>query len=130
MGRFLPPDHTAGDERTVGGYAAVHGRPAAIDGSDGASYSLDILVDATEDAAEPFAAYIVFLRWRRIGPQGVEGHLETEYLAWGETAAEAATRAGALTLDAAREELERSLAQHRPPTERRWYDVMRDPDPA
>ena len=30
-GRFLPPDHSRGDANTIGGYTAVHARPAAFD---------------------------------------------------------------------------------------------------
>ena len=31
MGRFLPPDHSKGDEHTLGGYMAVHARPGEKD---------------------------------------------------------------------------------------------------
>jgi hypothetical protein len=33
--RFRQPDHSKGDASTIGGYAAVHDRPAAFEGSDG-----------------------------------------------------------------------------------------------
>ena len=45
MGRFIPPDHSKGDESTLGGYMAVHARPAAFEGSDGMSYSVEILAE-------------------------------------------------------------------------------------
>ena len=45
MSRFLPADHSKGDERTIGGYAAVHARPAAFEGRDGLSYSVEIMSD-------------------------------------------------------------------------------------
>lgn len=83
MSRFLPADHSKGDERTIGGYAAVHARPAALEGRDGMPYSVEILVDATGDATRPFGAYFFFPRWRRVGEEGVEGHLESGFLAWG-----------------------------------------------
>ena len=35
MGQFLPADHSRGDANTIGGYIAVHSRPAAFEGSDG-----------------------------------------------------------------------------------------------
>ena len=70
-GRFLPPDHSRGDANTIGGYAAVHARPAAFEGSDGMSYSVEIAVDDTGTADQPFGAYLLFLRWRRIGAQGI-----------------------------------------------------------
>ena len=33
------PDHSRGDANTLGGYAAVHDRPAAFEGADGFSYT-------------------------------------------------------------------------------------------
>jgi hypothetical protein len=77
MSRFLEPDFTAGDESTIGGYAAVHGRPAALTGPDGFAYSVAIMTDAAGAGA---GAYFLFLRWRRVGEEGVEGHLETDFL--------------------------------------------------
>ena len=50
-GQHLPPEYDKGDETTVGGYAAVHSRPAALEGRDGMSYSLDLLSDSTGEAA-------------------------------------------------------------------------------
>jgi hypothetical protein len=76
-GRFLPPDHSQGDANTIGGYTRVHARPAAFEGSDGYSYSVEIDVDAIEDAARPFGAYFLFLRGAGWGSR-VEGHLESE----------------------------------------------------
>lgn len=104
---------------------AVHDRPAAFEGSDGMSYSVEIVVDEAEEGTLPFAAYILFLRWRRIGEQGVEGHLETAYLAAAHTAEEARAAVGALPLEAVRVQLELLLRQTVRGT-RRWYEVMRD----
>lgn len=126
-GRFLPPDHSRGDANTIGGYAAVHARPAAFEGSDGMSYSVEIAVDETDVAGRPFGAYLLFLRWRRIGAQGVEGHLETDYLAYGATEEEARAAVGAMTLSAVKrllDDLIRERAASHPP--RRWWDAMRD----
>jgi hypothetical protein len=64
-GQHIPPEYGKGDETTVAGYAAVHSRPAALEGRDGMSYSLDLLTDATGDAARPFGAYLIFVRWSR-----------------------------------------------------------------
>jgi hypothetical protein len=83
MSRFLEPDHSKGDERTIGGYAAVHDRPAALEGPDGMSYSVEILTDRVDDARGAYGAFFLFLRWTRMGEHGVQGHLETECLAWG-----------------------------------------------
>ena len=126
-GRFLPPDHSRGDANTIGGYAAVHSRPAAFEGSDGLSYSVEIVVDDTGIAGRPFGAYFMFLRWRRIGTQGIEGHLETDYLAYGPTEKAAREAIGAMTLNEVKtvmEELIREQAANKPT--RRWWDAMRD----
>lgn len=84
MSRFLPADHSKGDETTVGGYEAVHARPPALDAPDGFPYSIarmaDLLVD---DPRGTYGAYLMFLRWRRIGEEGVEGHVESDYLEFG-----------------------------------------------
>jgi hypothetical protein len=126
-GRHLPPDPSRGDESTLGGYMAVHDRPAAFEGSDGMSYSVEIMTAPTGEPARPWGAFLLFLRWRRLGAQGVEGHLESEFLAHGTTEAEARHRLGAIPLLAAKQALETLL--HRDyggaPT-RRWWDVMRE----
>jgi len=129
-GRFLPPDHAAGDANTIGGYAAVHGRPAAFEGSDGLSYSVALEADRADDAQGHWGAYFLFLRWRRMGQQGVEGHLESEFLAFGATADHALAALGAMPLAAVREVLERLIAAQSTPSTRRWYDAMRDDDDA
>lgn len=126
-GRFLPPDHSRGDANTIGGYAAVHSRPAAFEGSDGLSYSVEIVVDDTGIAGRPFGAYFMFLRWRRIGTQGIEGHLETDYLAYGATEDAAREAIGAMTLSEVKTVMERLIREQAAskPT-RRWWDAMRD----
>jgi hypothetical protein len=128
-GRFQPPDHSRGDANTIGGYAAVHARPAAFEGSDGMSYSVEIVVDETEIVGRPFGAYFMFLRWRRIGAQGIEGHLETDYLAYGATEAAAREAIGAFTLGAVKRRLDDLIAEQAANTPtRRWWDAMRDDD--
>lgn len=126
-GQWLQPDHALGDVNTIGGYARVHARPAAFEGSDGLSYSVAIDVDATRDAARPFGAYFLFLRWRRIGAQGVDGHLESDYLAWGHTPDAAREALGAWPLAEVRLQLEGAIETLVHGTSgRRWWDVMRD----
>jgi hypothetical protein len=92
------------------------------------SYSVAIESDATGDAERPWGAYFLFMRWRRVGPQGVEGHVETDYLAYGQTAAESRQALGAMSLNGVRAELERLIAaraaSERP--SRKWWDAMRD----
>ena len=128
-GQWLPPDHALGDANTIGGYMRVHARPAAFEGSDGLSYSVALEVDETGDRDRPFAAYFLFLRWRRVGAQGVDGHLESDYLAWGNTVEAARDALGAWPLAEVRARLEARLAElSQQVTSRRWYDVMRDDD--
>lgn len=136
-GRFLQPDHSRGDPNTIGGYMRVHDRPAAFEGADGMSYSVAIETDDTGEApggegradeGRRYAAYFLFLRWRRVGAQGVEGHLETEYLAWGPTAAEASDALGRWPLAEVKDTLESLIREATGETERqrRWWDVMRE----
>lgn len=126
-GRHVPADHSKGDANTIGGYMAAHDRPAAFEGPDGMSYSVEILTDVTDDAARPVGAYFLFLRWRRVGAQGVEGHLETDFLAWGDDEAAARAALGAWSLADTRAALDARLrAEPRGGATRRWWDVMRD----
>jgi hypothetical protein len=125
-GRHLPPDHSKGDANTLGGYMAVHDRPAAFAGGDGFSYSAEILADETGEADRPFGAYLLFVRWTRIGATSPAGHLESAFVAYGTTAEDAVRGAGALTLNAVKEVLEALIAATpggRPA--RRWWDAMR-----
>ena len=105
----------------------MHARPAAFEGSDGMSYSVEIVVDRTEIAGRPYGAYFLFLRWRRVGSQGIEGHLETDFLAYGATEDAARAALGEMKLDAVRrilDELINEQSANRP--SRRWWDAMRD----
>jgi len=124
-GQFLPPDPSRGDPNTIGGYMAVHGRPAAFEGSDGMSYSVAIEADHSGDVQRPWGAYFLFLRWRRMGPQGVEGHVESEFLAFGASSEEAKAALGRAPLGEVRAVLEGLIRASREP-QRRWWDVMRD----
>ena len=99
MSRFLPADHSKGDERTIGGYAAVHARPAAFEGRDGWSYSVEILADRVDAPEGTYGAFFLFVQWKRFGAQGVEGHLETGFLAWGADAAAAKAALGAMPVE-------------------------------
>lgn len=99
MSRFLPPDHAKGDERTIGGYAAVHARPAALEGRDGFSYSVEILTARTGEPARPWGAYFLFPQWKKMGDQGVAGHLESDFLAWGEERTVAKAALGAFLIE-------------------------------
>ena len=67
MAQFKQPDFTKGDPNTLAGYMAVHDRPAAFEGSDGFSYSVEILADEDHEHTERWGAYLFFVKWARIG---------------------------------------------------------------
>ena len=129
MGQFLPADHSLGDANTIGGYMAVHARPAAFEGKDGVSYSVEILADETGESARPFGAYLLFVKWRQGDPVAA-GHLETDYLAYGATEAAALTELGAMKLSEVRSLLDQLIAERaaiessRTPDEVKWWDAM------
>lgn len=125
-GQHLPPEYEKGDETTVGGYAAVHSRPAALEGRDGMSYSLDVLSDSTGESTRPFGAYLIFVQWSRVGAQKAEGHLETDFLTWGGSPDEAARALGAMSLAAAQRALDTLISMRDGGSTRRWWDVMRE----
>ncbi len=130
MGQFLPADHSRGDANTIGGYMAVHSRPAAFEGKDGVSYSVEIVADEETDRVAPFAAYLLFVKWREGDPVAA-GHLETEYLGYGQTEAEAIEKVGAMKLSEVREILDGLIAERaalesdRALRDVAWWDAMR-----
>ena len=123
MGRFLPADHSKGDANTIGGYVAVHDRPAAFEGSDGASYSVEIVTDTTGDSDRPFAAYLLFVRWG-VGDPVARGHVETEFLAYGASEDEVRASVGALSLNDVKARLD-GLIKAKSAEQKPWWDVMR-----
>lgn len=127
MGQFLPADHTKGDANTLGGYVAVHARPAAFEGFDGASYSAEIVTDPVpESGAGTVAGYLLFVRWGG-GDPVASGHVETEYLATGKEA-DVVREIGALTLQDVRSLLDSRLRQQT--SDRPWWEAMRDEESA
>ena len=126
MGRFLPGDHSKGDPNTIGGYMAVHDRPAAFEGSDGASYSVEIVTDVTDDKTRPFGAYLLFVRWRE-GDPVASGHLETDFLAFANTEDEARRIVGAMLLNDVKDALDQLIKSRRDAL-KPWWDAMRQED--
>jgi hypothetical protein len=122
MGQFLPADHSKGDANTIGGYMAVHARPAAFEGSDGASYSVEIVTDASGDKTRPFAAYLLFVRWRQ-GDPVASGHLETEFLAFADTEDDARKLVGAMMLNEVKACLD-DLIKAKRAEQLPWWDAM------
>ncbi|HVZ48493.1 MAG TPA: hypothetical protein VG916_06900 [Gemmatimonadaceae bacterium] len=132
-GRYVPPDPSRGDETTVGGYAAVHGRPAALEGRDGCSYSIEILSDLADDesgaatAGAPtprFGAYLMFVQWSRLGAQRVEGHLESDFLVTADSATEAERVLGRMRLAEAQRVLDALLREQAGASPRRWWNAI------
>jgi len=125
--RYRPPDHSKGDESTIGGYTAVHDRPAAFEGSDGYSYSVEMMVEPTGDVSGIWGAFFLFVKWARVGAQSPEGHLETEYLLTAASETDALTAIGETPLTEVKLLLDRLIAQRdgKAPA-RKWWDAMRD----
>lgn len=126
-GQHLPADHSRGDANTIGGYAAAHGRPAAFEGSDGISYSVEILASPTAHPAHSWGAYLLFVQWGRTGATSPTGHLESDFLAEADAEDDARAVVAALSLSQVRGLLHALIAERSggaPP--RRWWDAMRD----
>ena len=125
-GRHLPADHGRGDANTIGGYSAVHGRPAAFEGTDGFSYSVEIVTAPTGDAERPWGAYLLFVQWSRLGATTPSGHLETDFLAESDTEADARAIVEAMSLAEVRGALHAAIAERAGGAPaRRWWDAMR-----
>ena len=137
VARHLPGEPGAGDESTLGGYAAVHRRPPAFEGLDGHSYSVEACADPTGEPGAPWGAYLLFLRWRRVGASGIDAHLESDFIARAASEGEALAalaRMPLLTVKATLDTLVRRQAGGTAPR-RKWWDAMRAdgdaaPDPA
>ena len=127
MGQFLPADHSKGDANTLGGYMAVHARPAAFEGLDGVSYSAEIVTDPAPESGEGMVAgYLLFVRWGA-GDPVASGHVETEYLAMGREP-DVLRELGGLTLQHVRSLLDARLRQQS--SSRPWWDAMREEEGA
>jgi hypothetical protein len=125
--RYRPPDPSKGDESTIGGYAAVNDRPAAFEGSDGFSYSVELMAEETGDAGAPWAAFFLFVKWARLGAQSPEGHLESDYLLTADSEADARVALGETPLEQVKELLDQLIVAKRgAEPARRWWDAMRD----
>jgi hypothetical protein len=126
-GQHLPADHRRGDANTIGGYAAVHGRPAAFEGPDGLSYSVEIVSAPTGHSERPWGAYLLFVQWARIGATTPSGHVETDFLAEADTEADALAVVASLSLADVRAALFAAVADRASGAPaRRWWDAMRD----
>jgi hypothetical protein len=129
-GQFRPADHSKGDANTIGGYMAVHDRPAAFEGSDGFSYSVEILAQqdpvSFPESGGGWGAFFLFVKWARVGAQSPEGHLESDYVASGSTEADALQNAGRRSLSETKAILDALIEHEKGRPTRRWFDAMRD----
>jgi hypothetical protein len=98
------------DDATLGGYERVHQRPPAFGGADGQAYTVATLVDDDPDAHGRFGAALLFVRWSSGGERAV-GHLETEYLAFGGSPADAVAPLLDLSLADVKAHLDRCIAR-------------------
>jgi hypothetical protein len=127
-GQHLPPDHSKGDERTLGGYFGVHARPPAFEGADGASYSVDIATDTTGNVSAPWAAYLIFLKWSRGEPE-IVSHLETDFLLSGPSELAVREQIGRMALDTVKATLDGLVrARDGQTATRPWWEAMHDAD--
>lgn len=97
-------------EVTLGGYMDRHGRAAAFGGSDGHAYSVGLYVDDDPDARGRYGAALLFVRWDAAGAAPA-GHVETDFLAWGRTPAEAEERLRTLSLFDVKAALDEAIAR-------------------
>lgn len=100
-------------EFTLGGYMAAHDRAAAFSGSDGQPYSVALMVDDTPDERGRFGGALLFVRWTPSG-DAPTGHLESDFLVWGQTPDDARERLGALSLYDVKAALDELIAVGRP----------------
>ncbi len=100
------------DDSTLGGYLQRHARPPAFEGSDGVPYSVDMYINDTPDAEGRYGAAILFVRWSDAGDAPV-GHLETDYLAHGNTMTEAQDQLQEISLQELKTHLDRLIGEQR-----------------
>ena len=84
------------------------------------------MTDETGDRSQPWAGYLFFVRYQH-GDPIASGHVETPYLRFGQTEAEARALVDAMQLNEALSELNNAITAQSGDT-RAWYDVMSDED--
>ena len=99
-------------EATLGAYMDRHDRVPAFDGIDGQPYTVDVDVEETGDAANPYAAFFIFIRWAETGA-GIMDHVESGNVAYGQTEEQAKMAAQELSLYEVKAELDRAIERRR-----------------
>ena len=100
------------DDSTLGGYLDMHSRPPAFEGADGKAYSAAIFVDEQPDESGRFGAAVLFVLWSESGDRPV-GHLESPYLAYGDTPQEADAEVRRLSLHELKRQLDRAITERK-----------------
>jgi hypothetical protein len=100
------------DETTLGGYLVKHQRPPAFGGPDGRAYSAAVMLADERDAAGRFGAALLFVRWSEAG-DAPDGHVETDYVAFGTTPEEAQQAIHTLSLHDLKAHLDRAVHARR-----------------
>ncbi|MQA91146.1 MAG: hypothetical protein GEU90_13070 [Gemmatimonas sp.] len=108
--RLNPVPREGIDETTLGGYTEVHGRAPGFEALDGSAYTVAIEVERPDREGDPYAAYLVFVRWSGTG-SAIMGHLETGDLASGATETEVRQRLESMPLARAKEILEETITR-------------------
>lgn len=96
------------DETTLGGYLVKHQRPPAFGGPDGRAYSVAVMLADEADATGRFGAALLFVRWSQAG-DAPDGHVETDYVAFGTNRDEAERAVQAMSLHDLKAHLDRAV---------------------
>jgi len=100
------------EDETLGGYVEAFCCPPAFLGCDEISYTAEILVEADPDEDWQYGAAVLFVRWSVDG-KFPDGHLETAFLAHGETSGQARSTVEKLTLHELKEHLDRLIEEQK-----------------
>jgi len=98
------------DEGSLGGYVTVHGRPPGFTGSDGRPYSVGVFSDDDPGPDGRYGAALLFIRWS--AANAPDGHLESDYLAFSDSADAAEAEVGRLSLHDVKRILDALIASH------------------
>jgi len=97
------------DDSTLGGYLRKHERPPAFEGSDGAPYSAEVLVEEAPNDDGCYGGAVLFVRWSPDGDRPI-GHVESPMITSGATPQDARDAVLALTLYRLKELLDAAIA--------------------
>lgn len=99
-------------DMTLAGYVGEHNRAPAFEGVDGQPYTVDVDVEHEPGEAQPFAAFLVFIRWAATGA-GIMDHVESGDVARAASEDEARRAAMELSLYEVKAELDAAIARRK-----------------